>query len=53
MVGRPDRKPMTAAQRKVVSLRMKKYWAARRIMRDSRTDARLCVLEQPSRPLFP
>ena len=28
--GRRRRKPMTAAQRKAVGLRMKKYWAARR-----------------------
>ena len=27
---RRGRKPMTAAQRKAVSLRMKKYWAGRR-----------------------
>jgi hypothetical protein len=27
---RRNRKPMTAAQKKAVSIRMKKYWAARR-----------------------
>lgn len=28
--GRRRRKPMTAAQKKAVSIRMKKYWASRR-----------------------
>jgi hypothetical protein len=28
--GRRHRKPMTAAQKKAVSVRMRKYWAARR-----------------------
>ena len=28
--GRRRRKPMTAAQKKAVSIRMKKYWAGRR-----------------------
>ena len=29
-VARRHRKPMTAAQKKAVSIRMKKYWASRR-----------------------
>jgi hypothetical protein len=28
--GRKQRKPMTAAQRRAVGIRMKKYWAAKR-----------------------
>jgi hypothetical protein len=30
VVRRRHRKPMTAAQKKAVSIRMKKYWASRR-----------------------